>query len=316
MNKKEFGVFEITPAHGSEPNGLILGPFTTEDEAKSKALKYGYYGDNYYVGDLNDAGFDFFIKNEKILKKEQYIETTTNNQFLSLSKDSLSELEMFKDAEIIIIDKPFSVVDENDKPVDLVSIKIGRDYKFKGKCFLYDVDITPKVYSPDEVFKTLNEALITPALYNPKNFEPYKQIILTYKLEDGELESQREILHKQLDNVINNPSKYEPYGNKGVILRGIFEETESESGVFVNENVKNYRILNEPKYFMVYCWSKPEHNGEGDVGVRLQHTYISNEYKEEFKKEFLDNDKKILNEEDLISFCTKHNIPLDIKKDK
>lgn len=311
MNKKEFGVFEITPTHGSEPNGLILGPFNTEDEAKENALKYGYYSDNYYVGDLNDKGYDFFIRNKKILKKEPFIETETNNQFLSLTKDYLSELEMFKDAEIIIIDNPFSVVDEIDKPVDLVSIKIGRDCKFKGKCFLYDVNISPKLYSPDELFKTVNDGLITPALYNPKDFEPYKKIILSYKLENGELEEQRESLHKKLDDIIDNPNKYQPYGNEGIILRGIFEETESESGVFVNENVKNYRILNEPKYFTVFYLQKLDGEEENTFSLSMKTTFISKEYEESFKTEFLND--KLINEEELLSFCRKYNVPLELK---
>lgn len=311
MINEQFGVFEITPQQGKDENGLILGPYPTEDEAKQNALKYGYYGDNYYVGDLNDKGYDFFISNKKILKKEEFIETKTNNEFLSLSKDFLSELEMFKDAEIIIIDDPYSIVNEIDKPVELVSVKIGRDYKFKGKCFLYDVNITPKVYSPDELFKTINDGLITPALYNPKNFEPYKKIILSYELKNGELEEQRESLHKRLDDIINNPNKYDPYGSEGIILRGIFEETESKGGNFINENVKNYQILNEPKYFAVFYLQKLNGKEENTFSLSMKTTFILKEYEENFKSEFLSD--KLINEEELLSFCSKHNIPLELK---
>jgi hypothetical protein len=49
MKKEQFAVYEIEPAHGSEKNGVILGPFKTKEEAETIRLKYGYSSDNYYV---------------------------------------------------------------------------------------------------------------------------------------------------------------------------------------------------------------------------------------------------------------------------
>jgi|LakMenEpi03Aug12_release.lakeMendotaPanAssembly.Ray.scaffolds.fasta_scaffold255667_3 hypothetical protein len=49
----QFAVFEKEPAHGSEINGVILGPFNTIEEAEEKQKKYGYTSDNYYVGEDN-----------------------------------------------------------------------------------------------------------------------------------------------------------------------------------------------------------------------------------------------------------------------
>jgi hypothetical protein len=47
--KEQFAVFEKVPAHGSEVNGIILGPFNTKEEAIEKRIEYGYTSDNYYV---------------------------------------------------------------------------------------------------------------------------------------------------------------------------------------------------------------------------------------------------------------------------
>ena len=47
--KIRFAIYEKIPRHGKEPNGLILGPFDTEDLAKEAGEKWGYSGDNYFI---------------------------------------------------------------------------------------------------------------------------------------------------------------------------------------------------------------------------------------------------------------------------
>jgi len=50
MNLREqYAVYEKVPAHGSEANGIILGPFKSEEDAQQAREKYGYNTDNYYV---------------------------------------------------------------------------------------------------------------------------------------------------------------------------------------------------------------------------------------------------------------------------
>jgi hypothetical protein len=61
MNKEQFAVYEIEPAHGSIKNGIILGPFATREEAESARLKYGYSGDNYYVDNMNKEKYNQII---------------------------------------------------------------------------------------------------------------------------------------------------------------------------------------------------------------------------------------------------------------
>lgn len=45
----QYAVYEKTPAHGSEVNGVILGPFKSEEEAEKAREKWGYTSENYYV---------------------------------------------------------------------------------------------------------------------------------------------------------------------------------------------------------------------------------------------------------------------------
>jgi hypothetical protein len=57
MNKREqFAVFEKVPAHGSEVDGIILGPFNSEEEAIEAGTRYGYTDDNYYVDKIKSYG--------------------------------------------------------------------------------------------------------------------------------------------------------------------------------------------------------------------------------------------------------------------
>jgi hypothetical protein len=47
--KKMYAVYEKEPAHGSQKDSIIMGPYKTKEEAKEVGEKYGYHGDNYYV---------------------------------------------------------------------------------------------------------------------------------------------------------------------------------------------------------------------------------------------------------------------------
>jgi hypothetical protein len=51
--RKQYAIYEKEPAHGSTPNGVIMGPYDTEEEAKLNQKKYGYDNDNYYIDTLN-----------------------------------------------------------------------------------------------------------------------------------------------------------------------------------------------------------------------------------------------------------------------
>jgi signal peptidase I len=81
MNKEQFAVYEIEPAHGSIKNGIILGPFKTREEAETIRLKYGYSGDNYYVDNMNKEIYNQIIdKAYKIYHNETFF--NSDNKWL------------------------------------------------------------------------------------------------------------------------------------------------------------------------------------------------------------------------------------------
>lgn len=49
MKREFYAVYEREPQHGSQKNGVILGPFKTKQAAEQARVKYGYGNDNYYV---------------------------------------------------------------------------------------------------------------------------------------------------------------------------------------------------------------------------------------------------------------------------
>lgn len=53
-NNSMYVVYEKVPAHQSQVNGIILGPFASKKEAEELRKKYGYASDNYYVGPFVD----------------------------------------------------------------------------------------------------------------------------------------------------------------------------------------------------------------------------------------------------------------------
>ena len=47
--KDKYAVYEKTPGHGKDYNGVILGPYNSKEEAEKEGKKYGYTGEDYYV---------------------------------------------------------------------------------------------------------------------------------------------------------------------------------------------------------------------------------------------------------------------------
>ena len=118
------------------------------------------------------------------------------------------------------------------------TIKLSDLMEFKGKCYLLSLGLTPEMYDPNQLIRPVkNGASMGPTIYDPLTFEPRKHILLTWIPEmvqdilglDTEKE-QRQVIHKLLDDVLDNPEEYKTKGIRGVFVRGLFEVIDSYDG--------------------------------------------------------------------------------------
>ena len=166
------------------------------------------------------------------------INETIYGEELEQFKDRILQTEEFADCEELIIMKHPVNQNELGEVINPKMYKVSSEDKhtFKGKCYLLSLALTPEMYDPKKLHEPVLEgASITPVLYNPQTFEPKKKIVLEFSPEalqddvNSTEEVKRKQLHETLDKILDNPENYQVKGEKGVMVRGIFEEVESNS---------------------------------------------------------------------------------------
>ncbi len=150
----------------------------------------------------------------KLTKKEDvYMDNTLYGKNLEKYKDIIMNTDEFKECESLeIIEYPI-VKSRNGEGLKPYTIKLSDLMKFKGKCYLLSLNLTPEMYDPNQLLKPVkNGAAMGPAIYDPSTFEPRKHILLTWSPEmsqdisgvNDELTLRNDI-HKLLDESdINN----------------------------------------------------------------------------------------------------------------
>jgi len=183
----------------------------------------------------------------KLTKKEDvYMDNTLYGKNLEKYKDIIMNTDEFKECESLeIIEYPI-VKSRNGEGLTPYTIKLSDLMKFKGKCYLLSLNLTPEMYDPNQLLKPVkNGAAMGPAIYDPSTFEPRKHILLTWSPEmsqdisgvNDELTLRNDI-HKLLDDVLDNPDEYKTKGFRAVLVRGLFEVVEDGE----NTEVKEYDI--------------------------------------------------------------------------
>ena len=173
----------------------------------------------------------------KLTKKEDvYMDNTLYGKNLEKYKDIIMNTDEFKECESLeIIEYPI-VKSRNGEGLTPYTIKLSDLMKFKGKCYLLSLNLTPEMYDPNQLLKPVkNGAAMGPTIYDPSTFEPRKHILLTWSPEmsqdisgvNDELTLRNDI-HKLLDDVLDNPEEYRMKGTRHIMIRGVFE--------IVNEN--------------------------------------------------------------------------------
>ena len=243
--------------------------------------------------------------------KELIAEITSSTEYLygeelEPYKERILQCEEFSECEELIIMKYPVTILENGRTVQNVTYKQQEGQKFKGKCYLLSLSLTPQMFDPKTMHTpVLDGACITPTMYDPTTFEPKKKIVLEFSpefsqdqyiyglgtpsmIEEAEKNVEsiiRKQLHETLDKIFDNPESYEIKGERSLLVRGYFEEIHSPSGVEKTDLVG----INPEKqtHMMAYFFEKDEkHSKEGEVNLKLSSIAIPIELSDKYAEEF------------------------------
>lgn len=233
------------------------------------------------------------------------VEETIYGEYLEQFKERILQTEEFSECEELIIMKYPVTILENSKTVHNVTYKHQEGQKFKGKCYLLSLALTPEMFDPNKIHTpVLDGACITPILYDPQTFQPKKKIVLEFSpefaqdqyiyglgspsmIEDAENNVEsilKKQLHETLDKILDNPELYRVKGEKGLLVRGYFEEIHSPSSVEKTDLVG----INPEKqtHMMAYFFEKDEKNSkEGQVNLKLSSIAIPIELSDKYAEE-------------------------------
>ena len=210
---------------------------------------------------------------------------------LETIKEILLEDETFKDCEPLnFMSHPTIVID--DKPMVAQSIKWSEGLKLKGKCYILSLSLTPEMYNPDSIHTVVKDgAAITPTLYDPKTFKPKRKIVLEFSPErkqDFQINDDdivRLELHALLDKVLDDPDTFRVKGERGLLIRGIFEEIESKDKITTRTDLSGV-IDTEVKHYMAFYLEPTTKKGE--VSMTLKHMLIPIELTDKFIEQYKD----------------------------
>lgn len=147
-----------------------------------------------------------------------------------IKEQILSCDEFFECQNIDFID--FPVVETPDgQTFTAQTVKLDNNMRFIEDAIIYSISLTPEMYNPNNILRPVkNGAAISQTIYDPMDFTPRKQILLTWIPEMAQdlyglntEQEQRQNIHELLDDILNNPEEYKVRGDRGVLLRGMFK---------------------------------------------------------------------------------------------
>jgi hypothetical protein len=245
-------------------------------------------------------------------------ETCLYGENLDEYKHLIKECDEFDKCDSLDILTMPLVKGKKDKIYTTETIKLSDLMEFKGRCYLLSLSLTPEMYDPSQLIKPVkNGAAIGPVVYDPLTFEPRKHILLSWIPEmaqdilglDTEKE-QRQVIHKLLDDVLDNPEEYKTKGTRHVLVRGLFEVVDKNDGSEVVINHYDVDLTaNKPDdvgyavYYLEQNVVKP-----GEIELRLNNKIIPSHLKDKFIDE-IGTDPKTITEELINKFLDINNVP-------
>lgn len=172
------------------------------------------------------------FKNSSELPINQYGVLGLTGEVLESMLPFIQKCEEFQNARLIVPKYPLFKDVDNDTTLCSNDYLLYDGTEFTGKCYLYSIEFTPKIFKEEECYKPVKDGCtMTPVMYNLENFKTYKKLIMTMDMDNmSELESMygkdfyRKKLHNQLDDMLNQPEIYEVKGHQEIIIRGVFNE--------------------------------------------------------------------------------------------
>jgi hypothetical protein len=109
--------------------------------------------------------------------------------------------------------------------------------EYKGRtCYLYKVLYSPIIYDSIDMYKPVKDSMVmSPLLYNPHTYEPYRTLAISWKPEDlfheKEIQSitwedEKTYLREKLETLLANPEDYKLAGKRAVLIRYALDKTE------------------------------------------------------------------------------------------
>ena len=209
---------------------------------------------------------------------------------LETIKEILLEDETFKDCKPLnFLSQPTIEID--GKAMTAQSIKWSEGLKLKGKSYLLSLSLTPELYNPDSIYDVVKDgAAITPTLYDPETFKPKRKIVLEFSPERkqdfviNDEDIVRLELHALLDKVLDDPDTFRVKGERGLLIRGIFEEIESKD-ITTRTDLSGV-VDTEVKHYMAF-YLEPT-TKEGEISMTLKHMLIPIELTDKFIEQYKD----------------------------
>jgi len=224
---------------------------------------------------------------------------------LSQYKERILQCEEFSECtELNFMNMPM-ILSNDDLPLKADSYKLVEGQKFKGVCYLLSLALTPEVFNPDTLHTPVKDgACITPTVYNPETFKPFKKIVLEYNPEraqdglvDGDYELKME-MKDLLDKVLNKPYDYQVKGERGVLVRGVFERNEIVSEVTPPRYLTGVKsFVKEEEIPGLAYYLEKNIVKEGDVKINVKNVLIPPHLKQLFKDTFGEKNLEITKEE-------------------
>ena len=252
---------------------------------------------------LKDLITDFISLND--MSKDNpfgIMDGTIYGQALEPLKEKILQCEEFSECTELIISHHPVLTDSEGKGKVHLNCRLNNGQKFKGKCYLLSLALTPEMYDPNKIHEpVLDGVCITPVIYDHITFEPKKKIVIEFSPKNGDVDELRE----RFNRVLENPENYQAKGDKQVLVRGLFETVESNEGVETNFLV-GIEHEKETLKTIFYLEIDEEFSADGEVKMALSKTFIPIELCDEFIEELGEKGLHVTKEE-IDNFLERHN---------